>query len=282
MGILAYGSPFYIASLALLALIPGLLWVLLRHRGEKTRRRAVLCMMLINAAQHLLKPLIYPHLAGTGFSSLISAYNMCAVVILASPLAFLWDSRFLRNFIFMGFTAGLAAIAVPYWFIGMEVSQLGWEYARFYLCHGILFAASLLTRLLGLHKPSYKEFWQPGLAFLLALCLILLNNTVFISLGLHPGVEGLGLYESLCRGNPCMMMGPPEDLLWLAELIRPFTPDIFLGENPAGIFVPILWYALPLYLTQSFVTFVFFVISDWQHFSQDLKALLKKAAVPSR
>lgn len=278
---MAYGSPFYIFSLVLLLGITTLLWVLLRHRSEKTRRNFVLILMLINTAQHLFKPLIYPHFYGTGFSSLISAYNMCAVVILASPIVFLRGSRFFKNFIFMGFTAGIAAIAVPYWFIGMEVSQLGWEYVRFYLCHAILFIASLLTRLLELHKPSYKEFWQPGLGFLLALSLILLNNVIFITLGLYHGIDSGSLYEALCQINPCMMMGPTEDTLWLVELVKYFTPGVLLGQNPAGAFAPILWYAVPMYLGQSLVTFVFFAISDRKNFTADLKKLFRKSAAPS-
>ena len=272
---MAYGSPFYIFSLMLPVFFTVLLRWTLRRCSEKIRRHAVLVLMLINTAQHLLKPWIYPHFAGTGFSALTSAYNMCAAVILISPLVLLWGNRFFRNFVFMGFTAGIIAIAVPYWFIGMEVSRLGWEYLRFFLCHALLFTTSMLTRLCGLHKPSYREFWQPGLAFLLALGLILLNNVVFITLGLYPGVEGLGLYEALCHVNPCMMMGPSQDTLWLTDLMKYFTPGIFLGENPAGAFAPILWYALPLYLGQSLVTFFCFAISDWQNFSADLKKLFR-------
>lgn len=274
-----YGSPFYIFSLVLLLAIATLVWAILRKRSVRTQRIAVLLLMCANTLQHFLKPLIYPQYAGTGFTALETAYNMCAVLIIISPFVFLWGNRFLKNFIFMGFTAGIAAIAVPFWYIGMEVSQLGWDYGRFYICHAVLFIASLMTRLLGLHKPSYKEFWQPGLAFLLALSVILLNNVIFIALGLYPGADAGDLYGSLMAVNPCLMMGPSEDQLWLVDLVKYFTPSVFLGSNPTGQFAPILWYALPLYLGQSVITFVFFALSDWKNFSADMKRLGKKAAV---
>lgn len=268
---MAYGSPFYIFSLVFLIGITGLLWAVLRKCGEKTQRRVIFLLTLANTLQHFFKSLIYPQYAGLGFTALNSAYNMCAVLIILSPFVFLWGNRFWKNFIFMGFTAGIAAIAVPFWYIGREVSELGWDYARFYICHAILFAASLLSVLLRLHRPSYKEFWQPGLGFLLALSVILVNNVIFITLGLHPEAQGSDLYSALIHTNPCMMMGPTENLLWLVDIIKYFTPSVFLGNNPTGQFAPILWYALPIYLGQSAVTFVVFVLADWKNFRADLK-----------
>ena len=50
----------------------------------------------------------------------------------------------------MGSVAGIAAIALPVWYIGMDVSELGWDYARFYICHALLFITSVLPLLLGL------------------------------------------------------------------------------------------------------------------------------------
>lgn len=85
-----YGSPFYIASLAALPILAGLIYAVLRRRGKKTQRTVVLILMILNTAQHFLKPLIYPQYWGTGFSSIVSAYNMCAVLIIFSPFVLLW------------------------------------------------------------------------------------------------------------------------------------------------------------------------------------------------
>lgn len=251
-----YGSPFYIGSLVFLLILAGLVWTLLRRCGGKTQRTVVLILMIANTAQHFLKPLIYPQYWGMGFSSLVSAYNMCAVLIISSPAVLLWGGRFAKNFVFfVGSVAGIAAIAVPFWYIGMDVSELGWDYARFYICHALLFITSLMPLILKLHRPKWHEFWQVGLGFFLALGIILLNDCIFIRLGLYPGTDSADVYGSLLRLNPCGVMAPPQGLPWLEGIVRFFTPDIFWG-------IPFLWYAIPLYLGISLLALGLFRLAD--------------------
>lgn len=251
-----FGSPFYIASLVVQLMLAGLTWAILHRCRKKTQRTIVLLLMLINTAQHFLKPLIYPQYRGTGFSSIVSAYNMCAVLIILSPFVLAWGSRFFKNFVFfVGSVAGIAAIAVPFWYIGMDVSQLGWDYARFYICHALLFITSLMPLVLGLYKPRWQEFWQVGLGFFLALGVIVVNDCIFIRLGLYPGTDAADLYGSLLKMNPCGIMAPPEGLPWLADIVRIFTPDFLWG-------IPFLWYAIPLYVGISLIALVLFLLSD--------------------
>lgn len=275
-----YGSPFYIGSLVVLLLLGVAAWLLLRKRSEKTCRAVVLAIMLVNLFQHLFKALIYPQYSGAGFTSVSTAYNMCATLIILSPLAFLSKSRLLKNFVyFTGTVAGIAAIAVPYWFIGWKVSSLGWEYIRFYLCHALLFLSSVLPLLLGLHRPSYREFWHIGTGFLLALCIILINDFVCMALGIYPGASIDTFYQSMQRINPCGLMGPPKELPWLVELVKVFSPSVFMGENPAGLYVPILWYAVPLFVGMSLASAVVFSLLDRQNFSaawERLRGKMKK------
>ncbi len=267
-----YGSPFYIFSLVFLLALAFGAWAVLRRLSEKQQHRVIFVLMLMNTLQHLCKPLLYPQYHGMGFSSLETAYNMCAVLILASPWVFLWGSRFLKNFVFfVGTVAGIAAISLPYWYIGMEVAELGWDYFRFYFCHAVLFVASVLPLALRLHKPRWREFWQVGLAFLLALCVILLNDVIFICLGLYPGADAADLYGSLLRINPCMLMGPPEGLPWVRELVGMFTPDSLMGGNPAGLCAPILWYAIPVYLGISLLALIVFSLVDRAGFRADIR-----------
>ncbi len=272
-----YGSPFYIVSLVALMCIGAAAWLLLRKCKEKTCRTVILTIMLLNLFQHLFKPLIYPQYSGAGFTSVSTAYNMCATLIILSPLAYLSKSRFLKNFVyFTGAVAGIAAIAVPYWFIGCEVFQLGWEYIRFYLCHALLFLGSVLPLLLGLHRPSYREFWHIGTGFLLALCIIFINDFVCMAMGIYPGASIDSFYQSMQRINPCGMMGPPEGLPWLVDLVKVFSPAVFMGENPAGLYVPILWYAVPLFVGLSVASAVVFSLMDRENFSAAWKRLCSK------
>ena len=251
-----YGSPFYIASLAALPVLAGLIYAVLRRCGKKTQRAIVLLLMLANTAQHFLKPFLYPQYQGTGFSSVVSAYNMCAVLIISSPFVLLWGGKFLKNFVFsVGSVAGIAAVALPFWYIGMDVSELGWDYARFYICHALLFITSLMPLLLGLYRPRWQEFWQVGIGFFLALGVIAINDVIFIHLGLYPGTDSADIYGSLMKLNPCGIMAPPAGLPWLEGIVRIFTPDIFWG-------IPFLWYAIPLYLGVSLIALVLFLLAD--------------------
>lgn len=258
-----YGSPFYFLSLLILLGLGVGLWFLLRRRGEKVCRGAVLALMLVNLFQHFFKAWIYPQHFGEGFTSVSTAYNMCATLIILSPVALLSKNRFLKNFVFfVGSAAGLAAIAFPQWFIGWQVSQLGWKYFRFYLCHALLFLSSVLPLALGLHRPHVREFWHTGTGFLLALCGIVINDFLCMALGIYPGASINTFYQSMLEINPCGIMGPPAGLSWLEPIVRVFSPSAFTGANPSGIYVPILWYAIPLFLGISIASAALFSFLD--------------------
>lgn len=271
-----YGSGLYLFSILFLLLCLTGAWVILRRCCVNVQRFAVLLLMVLNVFQHVMKPILYPHYRGQGFSHVVTAYNMCAFLILLSPAVYLWGNRLFRNFLYvMGTVAGIGAIVFPIWFIGMDPTELGWEYVRFYTCHVLLFLSSLLPLLLGHHKPSYKEFWQVGLGFLLALCAILVNNMILISAGFYKGAVGGDMYTILLQHNPCMMMRPWGSASWILAFVRIFSPSVFLGNNPSGNFVPILWYAVPLYLTISFFCLVLFCAMDRKNLSADMKRLSK-------
>lgn len=272
-----YGSPFYILSIVSLLVITALVWFILKKQSTRTQKTVLFILMLLNALQHFFKFIIYPQYYGTGVSYISTAYNMCAVLIISSPAVLLLKSRFLKNCVFyIGAVAGLGAIAMPVWFIGLPVSQLGWEYVRFYICHGLLFISSILVILLNIHRASYKAFWQIGLGFLLGLCIILVNDVIFMTVGLFPGVSAENLYESLVRTNPCMMMGPQEGFGWVADIVKYFSPSFFMGNNPAGKYAPILWYAIPAYLGICLISFSVFAVSDWKNLHHDASSLLRR------
>lgn len=272
-----YGSGFHILSILFILMCVFGVWAILRRCSLKIQRLVILGFMLLNILQHFLKPHLYPHYAGMGFSHLQTAYNVCAFLIIISPAVFMWGNRLLRNFLYLiGTVAGMGTIVFPVWYIGMDVSALGWDYARFYTCHGLLFMSSLLPLLLNHHKPSYKEFWHVGLGFLLTLVFVLANNVIFISAGLYAGADIHNIYGSLWIDNPCMLMGPPDSLSWLTDVVRIFTPSVFLRNNTTGTFAPILWYALPVYLAISIVTAFIFAAIDRKNLSKDLCRLIKK------
>lgn len=274
---MAYGSGIYVISVLFILLCAGMAWAVLRHRSVKTQRIVILCIMLLNVFQHFMKPFIYPLYANTGFSHVVTAYNVCAFMIIISPAVYLWGNRLLRNFLcIVGTAAGIGTIIFPVWYIGTDVSDLWPSYVRYYICHGLLFLSSLLTMLLNHHRPSYKEFWHVGLGFLMDLFVVLVNNVIFISAGLYLQADSQDIYGSLWIDNPCLLMGPSEALSWIADISRIFTPDVFLGNNPAGRYAPILWYAVPVYLGISIICMLLFCAIDHKNFSADLDRLKKR------
>ena len=60
-------------------------------------------------------------------------------------------------------------------------------------------------------------------------------------------------------------MGPPEEFIWLEKLSSFFTPSVFLGENSTGLYTPILWYAIPVYIGITLVAVALFFCMDFEN-----------------
>lgn len=267
-----YGSPFYIIMIILLLGVCASLRFFIGKLSLEGQKAVVFLIMLINAIQHLFKWAIYPIYEGQGFSALSTAYNVCAFLILLMPIAFVSKSDFLRDFVFLaGAFAGLVTNLVPYWHIGIPVSSLGWEYARFYICHSLLFYSGMLPLLLGMHKLSYRRAPLIGLGFILSVCLIMVNNVVCISLNIYGSFSVENLYEALYEINPAMSMRPIESLPFLSKIASYTTPSLFLPSGQTGRYTPILWYAIPTFLGFSFLAFLTIVLINPKELVSDLK-----------
>ena len=254
------------------------LFFALRNKSEKVKRIVLLSIAFANLAQHIFKPFIYPHYWGNFSPHLSSAYNVCAFLILVTPFVLLFGNELLRNYMtYLGTIAGMIAMLVPYWFIGKSAFQ--WEAYRFYLCHTLLFISSILPALLGFHKMRWRHFWKMGLLFLAMLAIILLNDAFFVSIGCYDGTIPDDVYGSLCLINPCWSVLPPENFDWLVSIIAFFSPSFLMGGNSAGFYVPVLWYAIPMYLGITLAAFVVCAIIDTSSFKHDfsmLKQLVKR------
>ncbi len=275
-----YFSPAHLIYIFAALALCFALFLILRKKSLRTRRYAVLAIMLLNVAQHLLKTVIYPDPAydGLGFTALSTAYNMCAFLILASPLALFVRSGAFRDFIFyIGTSAGILALLIPYWNIGDSAFDV--EVIRFFICHALLFSSSLLPLLLGLHKPSYKSFYKLGLCFLSALLVILINDAVCVALGIYPGVEHLPFAEALYVINPVWMYGIAESFPAyeaIMSVIKALSPPPWTGDNPAGMNIPILWYAIPVYLLVTLIAFPICAFVDRHNFKRAVSKLFTK------
>ncbi|MBE7078223.1 MAG: hypothetical protein E7377_05970 [Clostridiales bacterium] len=242
-----YGSTMYFVYLLSSVGVCFLLYFLLKNQLVWLKKMVVFLLALINFAQHVLKAKIYPQYRNNFSPHLSSAYNICAFLILISPFVILFGGQLLKNFVScVGSFGGLGAILIPYWFIGK--TAFSWEVYRFYICHALLFISSFLPVLLGLHKLEWKHCWKIGLLFFGMLFIILVNDAVLIHFGLYPVKNSESLFASLSELNPGWSMHPITQFDWLVDIIAIFTPSFFLSNNPWGVYIPILWYAIPLYL----------------------------------
>jgi len=261
-----YFSAAHIIYIAIAILFVAVLYLVFRKRSFKAQRAVQLFLILVNVFQHLFKLEIYPMYDG-GFSALCTAYNMCALLILLSPFAFFIKFAPLRDFVYyVGVAAGMVAILIPYWDIGEDAFT--WSFFRFFFCHAVLFASSLLPLLFGHHKPKWRRFPLVGLSFFAGILLIILNDIIAIALGIYGTLSIENLYESLAVANPIWSFGVPQGagFDFVVKIVDFFTPDFLLGENRWGIFIPVLWYFIPLYLGISLIAFTVFTISDKKGF----------------
>lgn len=264
-----YGSFMYFMYIFIAIGICTTLYFFLRNKNEKTKRNTLLILGFINLGQHIFKALIYPHYWGEFSPHLSSAYNVCAFLILATPFVLLFGNELLKNYMtYIGSIAGMIAMLVPYWFIGQSAFQ--WEAYRFYLCHSLLFITSLLPVLLGMHKLRWKHFSKIGILFLIMLGIILLNDTFFVAIDGYAGTNPNNIYESLCLINPCWSVIPPVGRFdWLINIIAFFSPAFLMGGNSTGFYVPILWYAIPMYIGITLIAFIACVLLDFKAFKRD-------------
>ena len=273
--IIKYGSLAHVLSVLLALALCAALFFLLRGKSRKIQVGVIYSIMALNIFQHLFKSIIYPQYSGLGFTSFSTAYNMCATLILISPLAMFLNFKPLKNFVFyIGSVAGAVVLFVPYWSIGRPVADP--EFLRSFICHTMLFISSILPLLLGLHRPSYKCAFSLGAGFLAVILVIIINDALCIILGIYPGVEGMTVADALYRISPVWSFGAPEEFSWVLRVVDVFSPDAFTGNGGKTPLVPVLWYAIPLYLGITLIALPICIAADYKRFRADARKIFTK------
>lgn len=211
---------------------------------------------------------------GQGFTGLNTAYNMCAFLIIATPFIYLFGSELWKNFIvYVGGAAGICAILFPstYWF-GVE-NAFGWEAIRFYCCHILLVITSILPALFGMYKINWRKCFKIPILFFVALIIIIFNLIVCYITGLFDG--GNDLLAFLRNNNPLGIFGPIQGYEWVGNIAAVFTPDILL-KSDSGEYIPVLWYAIPIYVSICSGVIGFGAIFDKVRFKNDILFLKNK------
>ena len=268
--IIRYGSFAYFLPIVILAAAVVLLYFALRKASSRAKSAAVFVLAVLNIIQHIFKQFIWPHYFGDPYPATINtAYNMCATLILITPFVLLSRSSAWKQFMtYVGTAAGALTFVVPYWYIGGTLFQ--WDVLRYYACHGLLLATSLLPALWGLHKIKWRDFYKLPFMFFSLLIFIAFNYMVCWALGINGGGDG-DFFEILYNSNPLWMMHPGDNFTFIVPVIDLFTPDIFFGDGTRP-YTPILWYAIPLTLAMWIFAFAFDAIIDRRRFVADCSA----------
>ena len=227
----------------------------LRKRSVFAKEIALYSLMGFNLAQHFFKYFFWPHLWGTGFGLINTAYNVCAILIIASPFVFICKNSLLKQFVcYVGTIGPAVTLLVPYWFIG--TTALSWDFLRSWTCHTVLLATSLLPALWGMIKFEFRDGWKFGLIFLAMLSLIFINDVVFL-LALGQATKET-LYDTLVSYNPLWTMGPAGDFEVLGRVFELFSPKFLYSPR----YIPVLWYAIPMYLFVSLAGYLLGFLFD--------------------
>ena len=269
--IINYFNYTHIITLFPAALFIAVCYFSLRNRSAFAKETAMYILMGFNLTQHFFKFLIWPHLYGSGFGLINTAYNVCAILIISSPFVFVSKSNLLKQYItYVGTIGATVTLIVPYWFIGSTI--LTWEYARFWTCHTLLVATSLLPALWGLVEFDYRDGWKFGLVFLTMLTLILANNTVFL-LVLGNATKDT-LYDALLSNNALWMMGPGGGVEGFRLIFEALSPS-FLLETETHPYIPVLWYAIPMYAMITVIGYPLGFLTDRKRLLGNTQTLIK-------
>lgn len=265
---------FSVPHILLMLLAGGLvagLYFLFRKRSSATKKAVVMVIAVINLLQHLLKSYIWPHLEGQGFNIQNTLLNMCAFLIVTTPVILMIGSDLWKNFVaIIGTISGFGSIiAIPFWYSAPELSfTLKWDLARFYFCHTALFSSSLLSLLFGVVKIKFKNFWKMPFVYFGILIIICFNNIVCMSLGIAQmgdEIDMTRIYEMLKIRNVCFVICPPPEVPIVEKIFRALTPAVFMGDE-TGVPVPLLWMAIPMYLIITVLGFGIFAAIDRKGF----------------
>lgn len=267
-----YGSAGYFLPMLIIFVFTAVMYFALRGRSARVQKLAVFILAAVNVLQHLLKQFIYPHYWGDAYPDMINtAYNMCAALILLTPFVLFLRGTVFKQFIaYVGTAAGLLTMFVPYWYIGQTLFQ--WDVLRYYLCHGLLFAASLLPALWGLYKFSWRDFWKMPFVFFFVLILIIFNYFVFWCLGVGVDNTSESFFQTISNANPLWVMHPDEQFAFIIPVIDFFTPNIFFPQGEGGMYTPVLWYAIPITLLMWVLGFALGALIDRKNFVSDMRA----------
>ena len=242
------GNFWYFLSLALLVIIPLVLYLILKNKSEKTIKYTLLTIAFLNFALHFLKILHPDYLADIKTSLIrMSFENICAISTILLPFAMIFKNKVFKTYLyFISFIGGLMAIIITTDPVGHGIFEF--NSLRYYFCHYVLLTVPVVMALTKQFKPEIQTaIWIPVM-FLLGQTIILLNEFVLWWTGLidHNWTTFLSPYYH----NPSFVFGPNEAFKWTIDTFgflipSVFKTNIFNVEGLTDCYMPVLWVMVP-------------------------------------
>ena len=244
MFILKYWSLGHFISIFLPILIIVGLYFLLRKRNPKTQWIVILVLIILNVIQHIFKAWVwYPMYHGKFNFRAISFYNVCACLILLSPVVFLCKNKVLKDsMFFLGALSGIMSL----WFITTiyGVSILSVEFIRYFTCHAILMATSTLPVFLGLHTLNIKNFWKVGLLFFAVEAIVIIDNmSIYL---VQSKFDWVASYQKAYKANEIFIYHAADQSFFKNTFARNWKIKYVIDDGTC-FYIPILWSAPVVY-----------------------------------
>ena len=167
---------FFVFLAAATVIVP---YVLLRNKSQKTKKIVIFIMLILNLALHFLKLTFPPYSTNPPEKAIrdISFINVCATSVLFFPFIFISKSDTAKDYmVYLGIISGFLAVFYPTEALNKSVFTL--DLWRFYFCHIVIFAAPLLTVLLGVHKLDIRRIWKIPFCIMAMLLFIVCNQVL--------------------------------------------------------------------------------------------------------
>ena len=240
MFILKWWSFGHIMSIILPIILIAIIYLILRKRKEKTQRIVIFVLMLINVAQHLLKPYVwYPLYHGVYDIRNISFCNICATSILLSPIIFICKNDAFKDACFyIGILGGIMSL----WIVSVEygISIFHIEYIRYFSCHTLLMITSALPVLLGLQTLKLRNFWKVALIFLMYEAIVFLDN--FIILSFENNFNWTYAYNVVYEENQLFICHATSKESLKNSPLKDFDMKYVIDDGTC-FYIPVLWSA---------------------------------------
>ena len=217
---------FFVFLAAATVIVP---YVLLRNKSQKTKKIVIFIMLILNLALHFLKLTFPPYSTNPPEKAISDIWftNVCATSVLFFPFIFISKSDTAKDYmVYLGIISGFLAVFYPTEALNKSVFTL--DLWRFYFCHIVIFAAPLLTVLLGVHKLDIRRIWKVPFCIMAMLLFIVCNQVLQSELGIID-LRGEDFFN-VGFHNPSLIWGPTDDV---AVVFSWLTPD-FMKVVPFG------------------------------------------------